>query len=174
MASLYRRLFKSPYFLLFVLSLIQLYLRRFLIESNSAAPIDQWLITNNTITMLVNNAFLLFQVKKIGVFKNIRDVVLLRIGKDEFYFQLYKLSFKGLLIYFCTTYLFLTIICFKTLSIIPVFIFFIVLNIVIFFIYEILFNYMIVNQKHTLYIIIPFIFNILLHYVIVPILFYQV
>lgn len=173
MAKLYRKLFRSPYFLLFTLSILQLYLRRFLIESNSTTPIDQWLIANNTITLLINNAFLLFQVKKIGVLKNIRDTILLRIGKSEFCFQLYKLSFKGLLLYFSLTYIILTVICFDTLSIIPIFAFFIMLNIILFFMYEVLFNYMIVNKMNTLYIVIPFIVNILFHYVIVPILFYQ-
>lgn len=144
-----------------------------MIQENSITPIDQWLITNNTITLLVNNAYLLFQLKKIGVLKNIRDTILIRIGKDELYYQLYKLSFRGLFIYFSLTYFILTILCFNALSIIPLFVFFIALNLVIFFMYEVLFNYLIVSKKSTFFIVIPFIMNILFHYVIVPILFYQ-
>ncbi|RGB54652.1 hypothetical protein DW114_12390 [Absiella sp. AM09-50] len=174
MVSLYRRLFKSPYFLLFFLSLIQLYFRRYFIESNYTTPIDQWLITNNTITILVNNAFLLLQVKKMGVLKNVRDMVLIRIGKNNFYFQLYKMSFKGLTLYFFTTYIFLSLLFINTLSIVSTYFVFIILNLVIFSLYEVFFNYMIIEQKSTLYIIVPFIFNIVFHYVIVPILFFQI
>lgn len=173
MVRLYKRLFKSLYFLLFILLLVQLYYRRFTTGNNLHTPIDQWLITNHSITMLVNNAFLLFQMKKLGIFKSTRNNVLLRIGKEEFYYQLYKISIINLFIYFLGTYGILTLTNMHSLSIIPLYAFFLMINLILFFAYESLFNFMVINQTSSIFICIPFILNIVFHYAVVPLLFFQ-
>lgn len=173
MGKLYIRLHKSLFYIFYILTLLQLYVRYYLISDNHTVPIDQWLITNNTITILVNSVFLLFQMKKVGVLRSVRDTILLRMDKERFQFQLLKISAIGLLLYFLGTYGVLTLLNIHSMVIVKVFIFFIMLNIVLFSFYEWLFNYAICKDKNrNLLMVLPFALNILFHYFIVPLLFY--
>lgn len=172
MDKLYYKLLKSPYFVCYILSLLYLYYQRVFIWESSISPFDQWIITSHVVTILVNNTFLLYQMKKVGSIGTIKNNIIIRIGKDNLYKQLYKLSIKDLCIYFIGTYVVLTLIYIHTLTIIPIYIFFIMLNLCLFFFYQVLFNYMIVEGKKTYYSILPFVLNILFHYLIVPLLFF--
>lgn len=172
MDKLYYKLLKSSYFVFFVLSLLYLYYRRIFILENSVSPIDQWMITSHLVTIVVNNTFLLYQMKKVGTIRAIKNNIIVRVGKTNLYKQLNRFSIKDLCVYFIGTYFVLTLIYIQTLTIIPVYIFFIMLNLCFFFFYQILFNYIIVEDKKTYYSIIPFVLNIVFHYLIVPLLFF--
>ena len=172
MDKLYYKLLKSPYFICYILSLLYLYYQRMFIWENSTSPIDQWMITSHIVTIVVNNTFLLYQMKKVGSIRTIKNYIQIRIGRTNLYKQLYQLSMKDLCIYFIGTYIALTLIYIHTLTIIPIYIVFMTLNLCLFIFYQVLLNYIIVEGKKTYYSILPFVLNILFHYLIVPLLFF--
>ena len=168
MHKLFYKYYKSVWFIIYFLMIAQLIVRFFLVEENKTAAIDQWLIMNNTITMLINTAYLLYSYKVIYSFQTMRNSILLRIGEEKMVVKAFQIAIHKLVFYFVATYGILFVINIHSVNSLLIFCFYIALTILLFIGYELLFIYIIFNDQANKYVILPFIINIAVHYILMP------
>lgn len=170
MLKYYFKSLRSIWFLIYMLTVVFTVIS-FQLNQNEI-PVDYWVITNHSITMFVNNAFLLYSFVRTEALSRIKNQVIIRMTRRKTILELIRISLFDLLFYFSCAYGLVLLL--NLLEIVAPLqcIIFLLINLLFFMAYELIFIFSILEYFEITYTLIPFVLNILFHYTIVPLLFY--
>lgn len=166
MVELYFKELKNKWFLLFLISLgvmVYLYNNDYM---TSGVLFDCWIVYGNYVTIIVNNAFIVFCISRIRLIQNIYNLCAVRINKNSLINKLLIIGFIEVGIYIIL-FLIFGISMFSFVNSFIGFFAYLMIYFVLFMIYEMVYIVVVLDKRLSFLLICPFIINLVIHYIFI-------